>query len=436
MKSAVRRTWLLGLWAFLATLGAYAEPPKTPPIDLFPSAKPAPPPPRNALDAPSTVIYPAQRLPIKFSHARHLVRGATCLGCHAQARTSVSVRDNLLPAESACLPCHAIERAQPSPPSKSAAGPSTACNTCHVGDTAERADIPPPPLKFNHRLHADAQIDCVRCHGDLQQVDLATRAQLPRMALCLECHREGLSKVRFEQPGQSRRGPSARCTACHLQQGDGTLQVRFPSGLLVPSGNLRGDDHGSNFTRGHGPIAQSDPSYCANCHSQTYCQRCHNEVIKPLDIHGGDYVHRHGQEARRNQLDCQSCHRQQSFCLGCHERLGVVSQSSLSGAPPPSRFVPGSPQRFHLEGWASALVGQNKHAQEAQRNIRSCTSCHREESCLECHSGLANSRVPGGANPHPFDWVSSGRCQALGSRNSRVCLKCHRAGSAALACSP
>ena len=403
---------------------------------LFPKARPSLSPSQPASlakpDGPSPVIYPAQELPLKFSHARHLRRGATCTGCHEQAPTSVSARDNLLPPESACLPCHPIDRQHPE---KREPGIATACDTCHVGMPVERVVMPAPFLKFNHRQHAEAAIDCTRCHGDLKEVDLATRAQLPKMALCLSCHREGLERRRVtEGSPQVKRLPTARCAACHLQQGNGTLEVRFSSGVLLPTGELRGDEHNSAFLREHRSVAQNDPAYCQNCHTESFCQRCHNSVVKPFDLHGGDYVHRHGLDARRNQPDCSSCHRLQTFCLGCHERLGVASHLTLPGAPSPSAFFPAAPRRFHPEGWASTGMGANLHATEAERNLRACVSCHREEACLGCHSSLPDARGPGGVNPHPADWVSSGRCLALSRRNSRMCLKCHRDGAAVLAC--
>ena len=94
---------------------------------------------------------------------------------------------------------------------------------------------------------------------------------------------------------------------------------------LAPSGMLRGDIHGMDWKNNHRQPAQADPEYCATCHKQSWCQSCHNGVVRPLDLHGGDYVSRHSIEARRNQPDCGSCHRRQTFCLGCHERLGVVA---------------------------------------------------------------------------------------------------------------
>jgi hypothetical protein len=161
-----------------------------------------------------------------------------------------------------------------------------------------------------------------------------------------------------------------------------------------------------------------------------------------MDFHGNDYVSRHMIEARRNEPNCGACHRRQSICLGCHERLGVVDPHTLPpgapGAPQPGAFAPGTTRRFHPDGWASPTPGPSHHSFEAQRNLRTCVSCHREDTCLQCHSALSGGRMPslqsGGVNPHPIGWADSGRCQALADRNPRVCLKCHAAGSAQLRC--
>ena len=422
----------------------------------------------------SWVVYPQQRVPLHFSHRRHLARGTECVVCHSAAVTSTSSRDNLLPREEQCQTCHAIDRSRPFGALFSTPNPGTppsACATCHVGFPSEpahngqptlpagsdpatrilRVDLPPPNLKFNHRLHGAQGIGCSTCHGDLSGVDEATRVQLPSMDLCLRCHAGGLQRTSssiasesspapgVEGGSRSRRAGSAsdRCSVCHPTESSGLLQLQFASGVLVPTGALRGDDHReADFRTRHGSIAQSGVDYCSACHRESYCMRCHNAVTKPLDLHGGNYVARHAIDARRNQPDCSTCHRQQSFCIGCHERLAVASHSTLPGRPPVSAFAPAQPRRFHPEGWASVGGGapENQHGIEARRNQRSCASCHREDTCLACHSTLPDSRVPGGANPHPIDWISSGRCRALVSHNPRLCLKCHREGSAVFSC--
>nr|MBA3821880.1 cytochrome c3 family protein [Deltaproteobacteria bacterium] len=139
----------------------------------------------------SPVMYPAQQLPLIFSHARHLGRGTPCAACHAAATTSRSAVDNLLPTEAACRACHPIDRAEPE--RVVAGAPPARCAACHLGyapgQPVARVIVTTPPLKFDHAAHVATP--CATCHGDLTRVDLATRRQLPTMASCLTCHRAG-----------------------------------------------------------------------------------------------------------------------------------------------------------------------------------------------------------------------------------------------------
>ncbi|HPH29829.1 MAG TPA: cytochrome c3 family protein [Pseudomonadota bacterium] len=452
-KQAVKGwQWALVLLAIMghSIVAVAEEAPRA--IDLFSAIGAQPATADRGGPEPSRILYPDQRLPLRFSHASHLRRDISCVTCHSQALTSTQAADSLLPREAACQSCHAIDHTQLF---KKTDGPPAACYACHPGmpkaPTAQtppagpqlealvpQVEIPPPYLKFNHQLHAKNQVPCATCHGDLSQVDLATRAQLPTMAQCLACHDQGLHGAnqvpKLLRTTARKQGAPGRCATCHLMRADGTLQVQFPTGILRPSGNWRGDEHGLDFTRTHRLTAQSDPDYCSSCHRRDYCQQCHNGVLKPMDYHGGDYQTRHGLEARRNQLTCTSCHRQQTFCLGCHERLGVIHTATLPGSPSVSAFAPATSRRFHPDGWASPTPGPSHHAFEAQRNLRTCTSCHREQTCLDCHSALPGGRFLIGKSPHPADFVASGRCQATASRNPRMCLKCHREGSAELTC--
>ena len=76
----------------------------------------------------------------------------------------------------------------------------------------------------------------------------------------------------------------------------------------------------------------------------------------------------------------------------------------------------------------------NSHSVQARRNIRACVSCHREESCLACHS-TDPTRGPN-FSPHGPNFAGTSRCRFLSSRNQRACLKCHALGSAAIDCEP
>src|SRR5690606_4193483 len=62
-------------------------------------------------DPVSPVIFPEQRIPLTFSHARHLALDGydplTCETCH-DAEGSRSSLDSLIPGEDACTICHDI----------------------------------------------------------------------------------------------------------------------------------------------------------------------------------------------------------------------------------------------------------------------------------------------------------------------------------------
>jgi hypothetical protein len=268
---------------------------------------------------------------------------------------------------------------------------------------------------------------------------LATEADLPRMALCLGCHGGG--------PKQ----PTARCGACHLTLPDGRLRVNLAvggplataiTGQLAPSGSLRGfDAHTATFRTDH-KTAGRDQAYCLTCHRRSECLDCHNGVVRPLDIHPSDYVTLHAPDARRNTPDCSSCHRNQTFCVGCHQRAGVAADPSggLPGRRPQNPFGTGTGVKsFHPPAWARDATGAvltapraSSHSMQAKRNIRTCVSCHREETCLECHS----TDPTRGANvtPHGPGFADSSRCRALSRSNRRACLKCHSVGATELDC--
>jgi hypothetical protein len=365
----------------------------------------------GAAEPPSSVVYPPRAIPLAFSHRVHLRKNVRCDFCHERAPASHSAGDDLLPTEEVCTTCHEIDRPKPEVPDGGAGG-GMACASCHPGHTPGAAVAlatgPTPILKFDHAAHTARGIVCQRCHGTLTGVDLAGPAELPKMALCLTCHDSGRGKLKA----------SSRCSTCHPVSEEGTLRTRFPSGTLTPA------SHTLAFRTQHAQAAKDERS-CLQCHRQDECQTCHHGVVKPLDFHGNDYVSRHAVDARRGDPDCGACHRAQSFCLGCHERLKVTDVRSGGSAI----FAPLGTRTFHPAGFADAQAAGNPqhHAWQAQRNLRQCASCHRQETCLECHASASGAGRAGRmqVSPHPLGFGQGTRCQALAERNPRVCLRCH-----------
>jgi hypothetical protein len=346
---------------------------------------------------PSPVIYPPQREPLVFSHARHAARGMACTDCHPGALTSVSSADLLTPPEATCARCHPIDRTQPT---RTVAGqPPAACVACHPGyrpdAPVDRLSIPAPSLVFSHAAHATAP--CATCHPSVATSDLATRAALPLMSTCFTCH-DGTAAPRT-------------CTTCHLADGGGLVQTALVDGVLAPRTDQLGDAHDAGWLRRHAVPARAPEATCRSCHAESDCTDCHAGTTKPFAFHAGDYALTHAIEARRGVPDCTVCHRQATFCVGCHERtgVGVRGESEFSSTAPDRRFHPGA-------------FGGPAHAREAKRNLDACASCHRDDFCATCHT--AEPGTPQ-ISPHPPGWRGSTTCRAMDKRNRRLCLRCH-----------
>jgi hypothetical protein len=129
----------------------------------------------------------------------------------------------------------------------------------------------------------------------------------------------------------------------------------------------------------------------------------------PLGIdHGPRYEFTHGTRAKVDRRACAECHTD-SYCATCHDSL----QKPIHGSTPQELF-----------DFVDNVMSPKHHAIQAARNINQCIACHREESCLRCHSALSRT-LPGNrsVNPHPAGF--GGRCRALKQANDRACLKCH-----------
>ena len=369
--------------------------------------------PPNRKHLPSPVIFPDQYLPLNFNHKLHVEEaGFDCVDCHDTAASSEHSRTNLLPPEETCLGCHIVGE----PPEEGV--PGGTCETCHIAYKAvfpEGADesetnqvsnppphvvIPPPNIKMNHKVHVDAGIDCATCHKQTAEVEIATRDNsLPVMGTCLTCH-DGTKA-------------SLECVTCHETTSVGRMKVDFGAqGMLRPSGRYFGDTHDAAFLKDHAALARARGDYCTNCHSQSFCNDCHSGALRPGRVHPSNWILIHPTRARGNDMACSSCHRSQTFCTSCHERVGVT----LANANFPKDRL-----RFHPAGWLNtpgAPRGPNHHGFQAQRNIRTCASCHVENDCISCHAtGTLN------VNPHPIGFKST--CKNRMRANPQTCYKCH-----------
>jgi hypothetical protein len=371
---------------------------------------------------PSDAVYPVQHVTIRFNHADHLGPrvGATCKTCHAGAYRSAAASDRLTPTGEVCDTCHATDHSDTTRV-KPGNVPMGQCAFCHLGydpgdgNRVAELDLPRAHLVFDHKAHVDRNIACPQCHGAVEQLELATRDQLPRMRGCLRCH---------QAPDAASRGDAkAECDTCHLrarEQGAG-IQTMFASGTLLPPRWLHDAEHTPDFIERHRSVAAADSRFCANCHTEDFCTDCHDGRTRPRNIHPSDYLNMHAIEARMETQRCRVCHQEQSFCLECHLRVGVA-ESSPPTAQDSGRFHP--PKSI----WSDPPQRPGHHAFEAERNLDACVSCHTERDCIACHGALG---VGGGFDPHTSGFL--GRCGSQFRRNPRPCLVCHEGNDAVLA---
>jgi hypothetical protein len=410
-----------------ATIASSTEAPFTSGLAPLPNDQrvSAPMLPPGAFDpdtGPSDVIFPPQQITLRFNHKFHLqTQGLKCKNCHAGSETSTSANDRLIPDGKVCDSCHATDHSNLD---KVEAGDGDAgkCVFCHVGyktgdgNKVAALAMPRANLLFNHKAHVSKNIACQQCHGAVQDLELATRDQLPRMRGCFSCH--------AMSDAASRGTAKSACINCHISDpsgASGAIKTMFASGEMLPPRWLHNSEHGPDWIERHKQIAANDSQYCANCHKEDFCVACHDGRVRPRSIHPADYISMHPIDARQASEKCTSCHREQSFCLGCHQRVGV-SMSGPTNVRESGRFHP--PKSI----WSDAPRQPGHHAFEAERNLNACVSCHIERDCVTCHGAQG---VGGGFNPHPTGFNS--RCATQMRRNPRPCFVCHQPQDAVLA---
>lgn len=370
---------------------------------------------------PSRVVYPPQQLTIRFNHKKHMGElGMACTDCHADAKTSTKADDRMMPKPSLCDGCHGSKHDDLRAVKPGDAGLGT-CDVCHArwtpekGNDVARMALPTAHLRSNHKLHADRNINCEQCHGAVQELELATREQLPRMKGCFTCH-----AVSGPQRGKA----TSDCVGCHETVPDGRMQVTFKEGKLTPPRWMGNMEHGADFVARHKMVSGDNAKACASCHAESFCTDCHDGRVRPRSVHPNDYLSMHPIEGRMDNPRCASCHQETQFCLPCHQRSGVT----MSGSPGALR----KQGRFHPPAavWSEPPRTRQHHALEAQRNISACVGCHTERDCATCHATAAGGGR--GYSPHPAGFAS--KCASALRKNPRPCQVCHESTELAGRC--
>jgi hypothetical protein len=138
--------------------------------------------------------------PVQFDHRHHVADdGIDCRYCH---RTVERAAVAGLPATEVCLGCHAQIWAD-SPLLEPVR------RSWFSGDPIpwNRVHALPDFVYFDHSIHVAKRIDCVRCHGAVDEMPLVHQVAPLTMRWCLDCHRS----LAGERGVQS----LTDCSTCH-----------------------------------------------------------------------------------------------------------------------------------------------------------------------------------------------------------------------------
>ena len=241
-------------------------------------------------DGPSDVIFPPQHITLRFNHAKHLAKDDR--RSPARPATPAAYKQRLGAGRrscrraSTCDACHSTDHDDLAhvKPGDDAIGPVRLLPPRLQGRRRQPVAalaMPRANLVFDHKTHVDRNIGCPQCHGAVEQLELATRDQLPRMRGCFDCHQMPDSASRGDGQERLRHVPLPR-----RRDGRPTrIKTMFATGTLEPPRWLHNAEHTPDFIERHKPVAADDSQFCANCHTEDFCTDCHDGRVRPRSIH-------------------------------------------------------------------------------------------------------------------------------------------------------
>lgn len=121
--------------------------------------------------------------PVAFSHKVHVgERGISCLYCHQGVATTAHA---LLPSTETCMDCHRVVKTT-SPEVQKVIQAYQAQEPIPWVRVTDLPDF----VRFTHRRHIQAGVDCMSCHGDVSRMTRVHKVKALNMGDCLACHHQ------------------------------------------------------------------------------------------------------------------------------------------------------------------------------------------------------------------------------------------------------
>jgi hypothetical protein len=121
--------------------------------------------------------------PVDFSHSWHIgVVQLDCRYCHSSVDNSSFAG---IPPTQTCMSCHSMVKLD-SPKLQPVR------DSWETGQPIvwNRVNNTPDYVYFDHQIHVKKGVGCETCHGRMDQVNAAVKAETLYMAWCIDCHRE------------------------------------------------------------------------------------------------------------------------------------------------------------------------------------------------------------------------------------------------------
>jgi len=336
-----------------------------------------------------------------FPHERHEGLFPLCTGCHEGVPSNTW--DDFYPGVETCDQCHQGDQARRD--TWSGRGP-------RVGN-----------LRFQHGTHeqlfGEFAPTCEGCHSAPDGPRMAVTGAI-QLGTCWTCHTATDHQV------------DAPCATCHVPLAETRLGAERIAAFPFPA------DHGSPgwLIEEHGSKAGSGIARCATCHTSNRCAACHVDTareeiaalaaapegmelpptyaryVAPASHVGEGWLATHQETASRSA--CATCHTSDS-CMSCH--VAPVPDAVASLPRRDQVVAPGVQVVRHPPESHGSFFFMKTHPVSAASQGRTCTTCHAESFCVECHDG------PSRGGYHPPQFVARHQAEAFG--RDAECATCH-----------